>query len=136
MNGLIKKIKLIEQYFNECSNPTYRDFLLYAKIDGKDFTKLYQEITLENKKAIKCYYALEEIKHRFEIMLEKQLIYQENKNGYNYKILREIYQDSINSSIALNFRDVRTASLFASTRETSKKLELPNNTSEVKIWQK
>lgn len=137
LNQLYKKISRVNDYIKECETPTYNDFLYYASITSQDFSLLYQEIISNNPKAKKLYYLLEKIKTKFELEIEQLLRYQNHSNPrFNYKILKELYDKSINSPISVHFKSIEVVgdTFTLSNQENSSKMLLPSNESGIDIF--
>lgn len=135
LNTLIKKLKTYEDYISKCEVPTYKDFLFQAEITSQDFQLLYEELINNNEKAKRIYYVLEKIKNAFEIKMEQLIIYQNHsKSNYNYRLLKEIYENSINSPISLQFKSIENVGGTFITNEKKPSLTIPFNDSGVDIF--
>ena len=135
LNTLIKKLKTYEDYIAKCEVPTYKDFLFQAEITSQDFQLLYEELINNNEKAKRIYYVLEKIKNAFEIKMEQLIIYQNHsKSNYNYRLLKEIYENSINSPISLQFKSIENVGGTFITNEKKPNLTIPFNDSGVDIF--
>ena len=135
LNTLIKKLKTYEDYIMKCEVPTYKDFLFQAEITSQDFQLLYEELINNNEKAKRIYYVFEKIKNAFEIKMEQLIIYQNHPRGnYNYRLLKEIYENSINSPISLQFKSIENVGGTVSTTDKKPNLTIPFNDSGVDIF--
>lgn len=135
LNTLIKKLKTYEDYIMKCEVPTYKDFLFQAEITSQDFQLLYEELINNNEKAKRIYYVFEKIKNAFEIKMEQLIIYQNHPRGnYNYRLLKEIYENSINSPISLQFKSIENVGGTFITNEKKPNLTIPFNDSGVDIF--
>ena len=135
LNTLIKKLKTYEDYIMKCEVPTYKDFLFQAEITSQDFQLLYEELINNNEKAKRIYYVLEKIKNAFEIKMEQLIIYQNHpRANYNYRLLKEIYENSINSPISLQFKSIENVGGTFITNEKKPNLTIPFNDSGVDIF--
>ena len=135
LNTLIKKLKTYEDYIAKCEVPTYKDFLFQAEITSQDFQLLYEELINNNEKAKRIYYVLEKIKNAFEIKMEQLIIYQNHpKANYNYRLLKEIYENSINSPISLQFKSIENVGGTFITTDKKPNLTIPFNDSGVDIF--
>lgn len=137
LNQLFKKISTVNDYIDKVETPTYNDFLYVAGITSQDFSLLYQEIISGNKKATKLYYLLEKIKTKFELQMEQLLMYQNHPNPrYNYKLLKEMYDKSINSPISVHFKSIEIVgdTFITIDKKDSPKLLIPSNDSGIDIF--
>lgn len=135
LNALIKKVKTYEDYISKCEVPTYKDFLFQAGITSQDFQLLYEELIANNERAKKVYYVLEKIKNAFEIKMEQLIIYQNHSKGnYNYRLLKEIYENSINSPISLQFKSIENVGGTFIATEKKETLTIPLNDSGIDIF--
>ena len=135
LNTLIKKLKTYEDYIMKCEVPTYKDFLFQAEITSQDFQLLYEELISNNEKAKRIYYVFEKIKNAFEIKMEQLIIYQNHpRANYNYRLLKEIYENSINSPISLQFKSIENVGGTFITTEKKPNLTIPFNDSGVDIF--
>lgn len=135
LNTLIKKLKTYEDYIMKCEVPTYKDFLFQAEITSQDFQLLYEELINNNEKAKRIYYVFEKIKNAFEIKMEQLIIYQNHpRANYNYRLLKEIYENSINSPISLQFKSIENVGGTFITNDKKPNLTIPFNDSGVDIF--
>lgn len=137
LNQLYKKILKINEYINKCETPTYNDFLYYSGITSQDFAFLYQEIISGDNKAKKLYYLLEKIKTKFELDMEQLLRYQNHSNSrYNYRLLKEMYDKSINSPISVHFKSIEIVgdTFITIEKKDNPKLLIPANESGIDIF--
>lgn len=137
LNQIFKKISKINEYLKDNGTPTYKDFLYYANITSQDFNFLYQKIMENDNKAKKIYYILERIKLKFELEMEKLLRYQNHtKRNFNYRLLRDMYLDSVNSPISMEFKSIEVVNgNFINKQEKNNDIfNIPNNESGVDIF--
>ena len=137
LNQLYKKILRVNEYLENVETPTYNDFLYFAQITSQDFAFLYQEIMMGSDKAKKLYYMLEKIKTKFELQMEQLLMYQNHPNPkYNYRLLKEIYDKSLNSPISVHFKSIEVVGDTFTTIEKKEgsKMLIPSNESGVDIF--
>lgn len=137
LNQLYKKISKVNEYLEQVETPTYNDFLFFSQITSQDFAFLYQEIISGDNKAKKLYYMLEKIKTKFELQMEQLLRYQNHPNPrYNYKLLKEMYDNSINSPISVHFKSIEIVgdTFITIEKKDSPKLLIPTNESGIDIF--
>ena len=136
LSTLAKKIALINDYVKKVEMPTYNDFLYYANITSQDFAYLYEQIMLNNNKAKKLYYLLERIKTKFELEMEKILRYQNYNKSFNYRLLKVLYDKSINSPISIHFKSIEIVgdTFTISNQNNNAKLSIPSNDSGIDIF--
>lgn len=137
INQILKKVLKVKDYVKKCQTPTYNDFLYYADFTSQDFSFLYQEIISGDKKAKRIYYLLEKIKTKFELQMEQLLMYQNHSNPrFNYRLLKELYDKSINSPISIHFKSIEVVgdNFTLTNQNNNANMLIPDNQSGVDIF--